>query len=148
RRRASDEDEVEQLIKAAQDEVLLKLNVDTHMVRPSASIDPDLDRRFHALKKSQKPTSSTARTDDEFDNKRPSGGDALARFAALSMGSNDSINQPETDEGSDDEDDEVERVLRWAFDAARLDPSPPDEFDDRDFGEGNSDDDDDDDDDF
>ncbi|CAN0909007.1 hypothetical protein LINGRAHAP2_LOCUS25588 [Linum grandiflorum] len=34
-----------------------------------------------------------------------------------------------------DEEDEVEKIIRWAKDAARLDPSPPSDSDDSDDGD-------------
>ncbi|KAL7110956.1 hypothetical protein ACP275_05G058600 [Erythranthe tilingii] len=60
KKKAADDDEVEQLLRAAQDDMLLKLNLNSHMARGSsaAAIDPDLDRRFLALKKTPKPTKS------------------------------------------------------------------------------------------
>ncbi|XP_066351799.1 uncharacterized protein [Miscanthus floridulus] len=126
--------EVEALIRAAQDAVLLKLQANSHLVSsttasassppPSldaAALDPldsDLARRFDALK-------SRAAAP----KLKPAGGgmDELeARFAALKGAAG-----PEKDtrvrledlggDSSEDEADEVDKVMRWAMDAARLD---------------------------
>lgn len=146
-----EDDEVQQLLRAAQDDLLLKLSVDSHMARASSSsrtsVDPDLERRFQALKSKPQNTStsavSTTRTiDDDRDQVKVNttnniGGleadDLFARFAAL-KGSIPSHNRKndidsseivsrEKEEESDDEVDEVEKVIKWAIDAARLDPS-------------------------
>lgn len=126
---------MEQLLRAAQDDVLLKLSINSHMSR-AAAINPDLDRRFQALKKPQKPTqadNSTTKIDGAAAND-----DLISRFAALKSSlpshsrtekkSDESINQLVTEE--EEEDDEVEKVIKWAIDAARLDPSPPSDDDD------------------
>ncbi|XP_057775201.1 uncharacterized protein LOC130994186 [Salvia miltiorrhiza] len=134
---ASDDDEVEQLLRAAQDDVLLKLSVDSHTARGSgaAAIDPDLDRRFLALKKPQK----LSKHDDSVKNppkeaRKAADDDLLIRFAALksSLPSNSSNFTKEEEAAEEDEEDEVEKVIRWATDAARLDPSPPSDDDDDD----------------
>ncbi|KAK6146609.1 hypothetical protein DH2020_020478 [Rehmannia glutinosa] len=128
-KKTTDQDEVEQLLRAAQDDMLLKLNLNSHMARASASaaIDPDLDRRFQALKKPQKP----AKVDDSMkkvpkrmdtgDNKvdgAAADDDLFARFAALKNSipshnrnehnksdfpSEGSVNQQVTEEESEDE---------------------------------------------
>ncbi|OMO77136.1 Hydantoinase/oxoprolinase [Corchorus capsularis] len=47
----AESDEVDQLLQAAQDEMLLKLSVDSHMSRVAPDyLDPDLSRRFQALR--------------------------------------------------------------------------------------------------
>lgn len=145
----SEAKEVEELLQAAQDELLLKLSLDSHMSRVSPNyIDSDLDRRFQALKKSRPSSLSSSvvpqsqsqthkSTDDNSNNS-----DLSARFAALkAKGSSSSAAVgigvgPSSnilyEEEEDDEDDEVEKLIRWAKDAARLDPSPPSDDDDDD----------------
>ena len=159
----SEAKEVEELLQAAQDELLLKLSLDSHMSRVSPNyIDSDLDRRFQALKKSRPSSSSSSvvpqsqshkSTDDNSNNS-----DLSARFAALkAKGSSSSSSAavgvgvgvgPSSnilyEEEDDDEDDEVEKLIRWAKDAARLDPSPPSDDDDDDQDDDEEDDDDDD----
>ncbi|GER48491.1 voltage-dependent L-type calcium channel subunit alpha-1C [Striga asiatica] len=131
-RKIADDDEVEQLLRAAQDESLLKLNLNSHMARASASavIDPDLDRRFQALKKQTKIDNPPREVDD----------DLFARFGALksSLPSHNrseikidfpggvSANQ-EMREDEESEEDEVDKVIKWAIDAARLDPDDDDD---------------------
>ncbi|KAK3222545.1 hypothetical protein Dsin_009570 [Dipteronia sinensis] len=47
----SEEDEVDQLLQAAQDEMLLKLSVGSHIAHLSSNqLDSNLDRRYQALK--------------------------------------------------------------------------------------------------
>ena len=161
----SEAKEVEELLQAAQDELLLKLSLDSHMSRVSPNyIDSDLDRRFQALKKSRPSSSSSSvvpqsqsqshkSTDDNSNNS-----DLSARFAALkAKGSSSSSSAavgvgvgPSSnilyEEEDDDEDDEVEKLIRWAKDAARLDPSPPSDDDDDDDDQDDDEEDDDDDD--
>jgi len=142
-----EEAEVEALLRAAQDAVLLKLQANSHLVSSSASasasapgpiaplddaaaaapdpLEDDLARRFDALK-------SRAAAP------KPGGGGAVApagasgmdelevRFAVLKGAAG-----PEKEarvrledlggESSEDEEDEVDKVMRWAMDAARLD---------------------------
>ncbi|KAL7149689.1 hypothetical protein ABFS83_05G057600 [Erythranthe nasuta] len=156
KKKAADDDEVEQLLRAAQDDMLLKLNLNSHMARGSAAaaIDPDLDRRFLALKKPQKPP----KVDDPTKSvpaKVDSGGsrvdgasddDLFARFTALkntipshnksesrsNLSGDAPANQPAAEEEEESE-DEVEKVMKWAIDAARLDPSQPSDDDDDDY---------------
>lgn len=158
-KKPSDDDEVEQLLRAAQDDMLLKLNVNSHMARGSASaaIDPDLDRRFLALKKPTKSDGSVKKVPKEVDSKAADASpedDLFTRFAALKSsipshsGKEKSSNIPM--DGSavaeeDNDEDEVEKVIKWAIDAARLDPSPPsdnEDDDDRDHSDDTDDDDD------
>ncbi|KAK9691223.1 hypothetical protein RND81_09G183900 [Saponaria officinalis] len=157
-------DEVEELLRAAQDAALLKLTVNSHTVHASSSdLNPDLEQRFRNLKTGSKTEanphpvakkiagleSKTVKEDVEDDD------DLLTRFAALKA----SIPKPHTSMSSslgenvaggnsvgvdgveDDEEDEVEKVIRWAMDAARLDPSPPsdDDDDDSEMGEEDAD---------
>lgn len=149
-KKASDDDEVEQLLRAAQDDMLLKLSVNSHMARASASaaIDPDLDRRFEALKKPQKPTKpagSVKRPPKEADTggskaagASAEGDDLFARFAALkntipthrSNFPRDGSVAARVTKEEEEEEDEVEKLIKWATDAARLDPSPPSDDDD------------------
>ncbi|KAL3850597.1 hypothetical protein ACJIZ3_012479 [Penstemon smallii] len=138
----NDEDEVEQLLRAAQDDMLLKLSLNSHMAHSSSSaIDPDLDRRFLALKKPKQPSTTTS---NHKINKIDIGGaaegdDLFARFTALksslpshsrsNLDKDESDKQTEEDENNSEE-DEVEKVIKWAIDAARLDPSSPSDDDD------------------
>lgn len=171
---SNDDEQVEQLLQAAQDDLMLKLSIDSHMSRVSPNyLDSDLDRRFQALR--SRPSSAAAAAPR---NPRPSqpqlqsdsssmppaienldvdgesqsilGDDLAARFAALKASLPSSTTPPPSsipdDVDSDDEEDEVEKLIQWAKDAARLDPSPPsDEDDEGDDEESNSTDEDDDD---
>ena len=134
--------EVEQLLQAAQDELVLNLSINSHMSRVSPNyIDSDLDRRFQALKKS----GSSVVPQESSNNKELKavmGDDLSARFAVL-KGSSSSSSTPgvgvgpnnilsDDGDGDEDEEDEVEKLIRWAKDAARLDPSPPSDDDDHD----------------
>ncbi|KAL8535739.1 hypothetical protein ACS0TY_011393 [Phlomoides rotata] len=139
-KKAAEEDEVEQLLRAAQDDVLLKLSINSHVARATA-INPDLDRRFQALKKPQKlDDDSTTRVPPKMDTGAADDDDLSARFAALKNSlpshSHTRKNEKKSDESEDvteeEEDDEVEKVIKWAIDAARLDPSPPSDDDDDD----------------
>ncbi|MCL7029511.1 hypothetical protein MKW94_023530 [Papaver nudicaule] len=154
--------DVDELIKAAQDELLLKLSINSHTT--TNNLDLDLLHRFQALKSTKTPSSKTAPgssssakdslptpakkegsdsgaglldLDSRFNAlKNKSGSSSAAGIGRLGLG----------DDGSDggDEDDEVEKLIRWAKDAARLDPSPPSDDDDAggDDREDDSDDDD------
>lgn len=137
-------DEVEELIQAAQDQLLLQLHVNSHIASASVSsssetyLDSDLERRFEALK-SRRSTVASAREDHE--SKAAFGDDLSARFAALKARSNPSSSSTPADAKQtplvpavsvaedENEDDEVERLIQWAKDAARLDPSPPSDDD-------------------
>ncbi|CAL9226693.1 unnamed protein product [Arabidopsis halleri] len=146
RKGGKEEDEVEQLLQAAQDEMILKLSVDSHTSRSSSDyLDPDLHSRFLALKSQKKkdlqrqqhkrrprsPTKSKDVVEETPD-------DLMLRFAALktSLPSSSSVSksvilQDEIGEDGDEigEDTEVEKLIQWAIDAARLDPSPPSDDD-------------------
>ncbi|GJW11944.1 hypothetical protein Tco_1577771 [Tanacetum coccineum] len=126
-------DEVEQLLKLTQDDLLLKLTVNTHhkskpIFQPSSSrLNSDLDRRFEALR--SKPSKPNIQNHEEdVDN-------LFARFSALKGGesSNNVIIEEKhnhgIDDDDDDEEDEVARIISWAVDAARLDPSPSSDLD-------------------
>ncbi|XP_073129817.1 uncharacterized protein [Henckelia pumila] len=130
-----EDDEVERLLRAAQDDVLLKLSLDSHTTRAAAhSIDPDLDRRYQALKAHRNPnststsaTAAAAASEARIDGSKDED-DLLARFSALkkSIPSHNNDNESQItskEESDDDDDDEVEKVIKWAVDAARLDPS-------------------------
>uniref|UniRef100_A0A7N0V5C2 Uncharacterized protein n=1 Tax=Kalanchoe fedtschenkoi TaxID=63787 RepID=A0A7N0V5C2_KALFE len=159
-------DEVEELLKATEDELLLDLTVGSHTSKVAPSyIDSDLNRRFQALKR---PSSSSSSVKPVFNLNTPppqgtpadGGGDLLARFAALkgsrhasSLAASDLMGGSEESGlrkqvGADsEEEDEVEKMIQWAKDAARLDPSPPTDSDDSEnFQPSDVDDDDDDDD--
>ncbi|XP_027098327.1 uncharacterized protein [Coffea arabica] len=148
-----EEDEVDELLKAAQDDMLLKLSLNSHMTHSSSqfsSIDPDLDSRFLALKKPHQSKSnsksiSKSKLDDTAGTTQQNpekvlqnideSDDLFARFAALksSLPSyNTSVRDGQVqqqqqlmDDDGAGEEDEVEKVIKWAIDAARLDPSPP-----------------------
>nr|CAB3479980.1 unnamed protein product [Digitaria exilis] len=148
---SGEEAEVEALIRAAQDAVLLKLQANSHLVSSSSAsasapiapvddaaaaadpLDDDLARRFDALK-SRPPAPKP----------KPVGGVAAGAAAAAAAGGDSGMNElearfaalkgaagPEKDarvrlddlggESSEDEADEVDKVMRWAMDAARLD---------------------------
>ncbi|CAH2078082.1 unnamed protein product [Thlaspi arvense] len=151
-RRGKEDDEVEQLLQAAQDEMILKLSVDSHTSSSKPDyLDPDLHSRFLALR--SKPSQSQKKKKDQHLEKRrprspPKSNDAeetpddlMLRFAALksslpsssSSSVSPSVIPPcEIGEDADEigEDAEVEKLIQWAIDAARLDPSPPSDDDD------------------
>ncbi|KAM7529601.1 hypothetical protein LguiB_033011 [Lonicera macranthoides] len=150
-----EENEVEKLLRAAEDSMLLKLSVNSHTSRGSSStiIDPDLDRGFQTLRSKLNPTTySKSNLNPQLPNPPPSisslptdlnlnsdynpQGDYLfARFTALKSSipthsSSPSLNELQKKfENGDDEEDEVEKLIRWAMDAARLDPSPQSDSD-------------------
>ncbi|XP_044439821.1 nucleolin [Triticum aestivum] len=136
RKPVGDDAEVEALLRAAQDAVLLKLQANSHLVSSSSSaasnplaldegpgpLDDDLARRLDALR--SRPAAP----------KRPGAAPAPAaggmdemevRFAALKGAAvcpeKETRVRLEDLEGESDEEDEVEKVMRWAMDAARLD---------------------------
>ncbi|GLT54311.1 hypothetical protein SLA2020_275190 [Shorea laevis] len=124
---AEKNDEVEELLQAAQDELLLKLSLDSHMSRLTPDyISSDLDRRFQALK--SRPSApltlllilyllpKTRR------NQRRLGIPADPKLLSSADG----------DDDADDEEDEVEKLIQWAKDAARLEPSPSSDDEDED----------------
>ncbi|KAF5759676.1 hypothetical protein HanRHA438_Chr16g0756001 [Helianthus annuus] len=125
-------DEVEELLKLTQDDLLLKLTVNSHTSSKfdfvpessNAIIDPDLDRRFQALRSKPKPKPETAAAHAHVD-------DLFARFAAL-KGPNATSTTEHINIEEADEEDEVQKIINWAVDAARLDPSPPSDDDDSD----------------
>lgn len=119
-------------------------------------IDPDLDRRLEALRsKPSKPSPKEAVTavHEDIDN-------LFARFAALKAPSKATAtsNSTSAQQGGvvkddnlgivddEDEEDEVSKIINWAIDAARLDPSPSSDIDDDADEDDDSDDDSDDDD--
>lgn len=153
----NEEDPVDQLLQSAQDELLLKLSVDSHMSRVSPDyLLPDLDRRFQALKSRPTTTTTTIQSSTIISKSRPSKSqddvdpdDLFARFAALKAPNNTTSSSTVSgpggfDQGGDgDEEDEVEKIIRWAKDSSRLDHSPPsDEDEDEDEDEDDHDDDD------
>lgn len=140
-------DEVDELLQAAQDDMLLSLSVDSYISRLSV-VDADVDRRFQALKlktgaeagaaskSSSNSNSNSIQVEEEL--KAVLGDDLSTRFAALKAASSSSsaiiaASASLHDAVADDEDDEVEKLIRWAKDAARLDPSPPSDDDDSSF---------------
>lgn len=153
RKKASSIDEVEELLRSAQDDILLKLSLNSHIAlsgtssqTSSSTIDPDLDRRFEALKSKPK-LSTESRSESESDKKNSEkevdnideSDNLFARLAALKnsipsysnagvVGDDTKISSGEKYESADEE-DEVEKMINWAIDAARLDPSPPSDAD-------------------
>ncbi|KAB1212453.1 hypothetical protein CJ030_MR5G003809 [Morella rubra] len=148
----AEEKQVEELLQAAQDEMLLKLSLNSHMSRvPPAYLDSDLHRRFQALKSrpslppsrsqsqpqrsveaatttSSTPPPSLGASAEDGESQALLGDELSVRFAALkgSLFSTSSSSTPTIVIPEDDEEeDEVEKLIRWAKDAARLDPSPP-----------------------
>lgn len=148
----AEEKQVEELLQAAQDEMLLKLSLNSHMSRvPPAYLDSDLHRRFQALKSrpslppsrsqsqpqrsveaattsSTPPPPSLGASVEDGESQALLGDELSVRFAALkgSLFSTSSSSTPTIVIPEDDEDeDEVEKLIRWAKDAARLDPSLP-----------------------
>lgn len=126
-------DEVEELLRAAEDDVFLKLSLNSHMARGSSTpfIDPDLDQRFQALRSKKTPQKNHI-SQQGLDNQPPSAStdDLFTRFAALksslpaySSSSSSAKQQQTAVENEEDDDDEVDMVIKWAMDAARLDPS-------------------------
>lgn len=114
-----DEAAVEELLRAAQDDVLLKVRLNSHSISSDShfsSLDSDLARRFDALRSNPSvPSLSNSDVDD-----------LESRFAKLKggVGSDHGIGSVESggisDEGTEDE---VEKLMKWAMDAARLDQS-------------------------
>lgn len=158
----SKDDDVDELLRAAHDDVLIKLSLNSHIAHlgTSSSIDPDLDSRFQALKarqsksKSSKLDASQVRIASEKKNPEKvlqtvdESDDLFARFAALKGSSLPSHPSSAADVGgrdevqqlvNDDGEDEVEKVIKWAIDAARLDPSPPSDSDDEEGGDNDDD---------
>lgn len=153
KKKNSNSNEVEQLLQAAHDEMLLKLSVDSHIASISSNyLNADLDRRFQALKsrpsvpplssqsKSQSQSQSRPNVNVDDELKSFIGDDLSARFVALKASSSSSANDNKNNDGEsvgpkipdadgDDGEDEVEKIIRWAKDAARLDPSPPSDDD-------------------
>lgn len=154
-------DEVEELLRAAEDAALLKLNLSSHTVHASPSdLCPDLEKRFRDLKSSSKSKAKKVSKmppplESTKANKEVEDDDLLARFASLKASlpkpsfsvfssyagietSDNSVDNKLADGSSggkakiddvDEDEDEVEKVIRWAMDAARLDPSPPSDDD-------------------
>ncbi|XP_021901631.1 uncharacterized protein LOC110817409 [Carica papaya] len=140
--------EVEQLLEAAQDELLLNLSVNSHSSRISPDyLHPDLLRRFQELKSRpslappRPPRTQHSSSTNRGDVAAVDDDDLSARFAALKASLPSSSQSVPVDPraslmdgrvpGNDheDEDDEVEKLIKWAMDAARLDPSPPSDDD-------------------
>lgn len=145
---AEKNDEVEELLQAAQDELLLKLSLDSHMSRlPPDYLSSDLDRRFQALKSRPSappnpsshslspPQNSQKSTTSSVDQE-----DLSSRFAALKGSQGipadpkllSSADGDDDADDEEDEEDEVEKLIQWAKDAARLEPSPSSDDEDED----------------
>uniref|UniRef100_A0A1J3HYD3 Uncharacterized protein n=1 Tax=Noccaea caerulescens TaxID=107243 RepID=A0A1J3HYD3_NOCCA len=143
-RRGKEDDEVEQLLQAAQDEMILKLSVNSHISSSKPDkLDPDLHSRFLALRsrpsqKKKKDQNPQARSSPPPRSKdvEETPDDIMLRFAALksslpSSSSSSSVSPSVRLHGDEiGEDAEVEKLIQWAIDAARLDPSPPSDDDD------------------
>ncbi|XP_072970938.1 uncharacterized protein [Typha angustifolia] len=129
--------DVDDLLRAAEDDLLLRLQVNSHPISSSSSssLDPDLDRRLQALRfqpvKSSAPSESRKHGDEEVG--RILGDDLAARFAALkaSPGSDPVADRGGfcDDGGGEGSEKEVEKVLQWAMDVARLDAKSKDSSD-------------------
>lgn len=129
--KSSELDEVEELLRATEDAMVLNLSVDAHhtsrttTTSSSSPLDDDLIRRFEALKApsvSNKITSVPSRSGEKEKD-----GDAFSRFYALKGGSSVESNVSPEGEIVGKEEDEVEKLIQWAADAARLDPSLSDD---------------------
>lgn len=126
-------DEVEELLRATEDAMTLNLSVDAHHTSRSSNcyssftsssaspLDDDLVRRFEALKKPTVTDKITTVPPKSGENKKD-GGDAFARFSALRGGGSSSVEELNVNV-VEEEEDEVEKLMKWAVDAARLDPS-------------------------
>ncbi|MQM09162.1 hypothetical protein Taro_042025 [Colocasia esculenta] len=186
--------DVEELLRAAQDDLLLKLSVDVHTTSSSSSLDPDLSHRFDVLRSHRAPPPPKREPPSDGPSNLPGGGgggataastsaavegtrggrsegeedeankilgdDLAARFAALKGSSSSYLpagsvaRKPERipkevdddgggeDDDSDESDDgdggvskkEVEKLMQWAMDAARLDPDPSNSDDEEGIG--------------
>ncbi|KAL9258926.1 hypothetical protein AKJ16_DCAP02414, partial [Drosera capensis] len=156
--RAVDSDEkVEEMLREAEDAVMLKLSINSHMahVKPS-DLQPDLDSRFQALKsgtKGRQPKimNTTVLDAEELGEqssvvKEETEDDLFTRFAALkasipkpsvattlslSGGTNQADGNllAQGDIDKHDDEDEIRKIIMWAMDAARLDLSPPSDND-------------------
>ncbi|KAL8244572.1 hypothetical protein R6Q59_010830 [Mikania micrantha] len=152
-------DEVEELLKFTEDDLLLKLTVNSHIKSKSKfdidlvpesshsnAIDPDLDRRFQALRSKPNPKTNITTSDEDVDVD-----DLFARFAALKAPNTTPASNSTTEDmrivKDENEEDEVQKIINWAIDAARLDPSPSSDIDDGDDDNDNHEDEDEDDDD-
>ena len=123
---------MEELLRAVHDNMLLSLSVDSHASRRRLS---DVDRHFQALKVKIADDSGGIHVDVDHDLKAVLGDNLSARFAALKapmhVPSSSSIAASHDEDNIDDDvDEEVEKLMRWAKDAARLDPSPPSDDED------------------
>ncbi|XP_058082815.1 uncharacterized protein LOC131230827 [Magnolia sinica] len=146
--------EVEELLSAAEDQMLLNISTGSHITR-NTSLDSDLVRRLEALKT---PSSSTGITrvppmkdrervvvvsavvDEEL--QRILGEDLSARFSALKGTSSSREFQARPKKLDDDDDNvdvdddgvskEVDKLMQWAMDEARLNPSMSSDDDDDD----------------
>ncbi|GAB4851969.1 hypothetical protein Ancab_016160 [Ancistrocladus abbreviatus] len=154
-------DEVEEMLREAEDAVMLKLNINSHLAHVCTSdLHPDLDRRFQALKSGSAPSkkpyasktisSETGKMEQYVVLKEDEEQDLFARFAALKASTpkpsfagsslpsvrynqehgSDQVNKLIADSNTFTEcqygnnDNEVQKVIMWAMDAARFDPSP------------------------
>ncbi|MQM18253.1 hypothetical protein Taro_051241 [Colocasia esculenta] len=66
--------DVEELLRAAQDDLLIKLSVDVHTTTTSSSLDPDLSRRFDALKSHSAPPPPKRKSPPDGPSNLPGGG--------------------------------------------------------------------------
>ncbi|KAM7517244.1 hypothetical protein LguiA_006827 [Lonicera macranthoides] len=116
--------------------MLLKLSINSHMSRGSSStiIYPDLDRHFQALRSKPNPTTSLkSHLNPKLPNPPPSisSETTYLQFTALKSSipahsSSPSLNELQKKfENGDDEEDKVEKLIRWVVDAAHLDLSLP-----------------------
>nr|XP_009798742.1 PREDICTED: uncharacterized protein LOC104244923 [Nicotiana sylvestris] len=133
RKKKAENDEVEEQLQAAEDDVFLKLSLNSHMARGSSTqfIDPDLDQRFRALKSKQTPKIKNPIPQQPCSTSTASDVNLFPKFAALksSLPAYSSSANQQAAEENEEADDEVEKVIKRAIDAARLDPSPPSDTD-------------------
>ncbi|XAR53373.1 hypothetical protein NMG60_11021910 [Bertholletia excelsa] len=147
------------MLRAAEDEMLLNISVNSHMCRGavarSSYMDPDLDHHLHQQSINyNNRCAAAAAAEKAEDSGNFSQDDLFARFAALksslpssssyslpshdplqSMSGQKEFDRPPTANDHVDE-DEVQKVIQWAIDAARLDPSAP--SDDEDDSDANA----------
>ncbi|KAK9102791.1 hypothetical protein Sjap_020045 [Stephania japonica] len=127
--RMREEEEVAELLRAAEDDVLLKLSVDSHRAH-SSDLDQDLLRRFEALKLPSDSSKITSVPPPSTQGKAAEA-DLSTRFAALRNSSTEIDPQEsqnfkisgEDDDNDYNEEDEISKVIQWAIDEARLNPS-------------------------
>ncbi|KAJ6421416.1 hypothetical protein OIU84_028734 [Salix udensis] len=126
----NEDDPVDQLLQSAQDELLLKLSVDSQFLTCLVSLpitssliltvdskpsNPDPPQPpFNPRPASPNPDRLNSKSQDDVDPD-----DLFARFAAIKAPNNTTSNSIVSCH-----EDEIEKIIRWARDSARLDNSP------------------------